>query len=195
MFLELFDYLKKQNFELVDGDDFESAIYKYPLGDFVVSTDAITDTEEFTKKMQFKQIKSIDADGSGLFEWEGHKFILLNTYGDEDTVDSRLKLSKDEVFFYTPMILVGNKWEVGDICYNFETKKLELYNYGSGEIPVEIKVDKIAGKRAFYLDLANNRISFRYARSEYGKVPDKFQHKEALDWASGPRVVVPFKNK
>ena len=63
-----------------------------------------------------------------------------------------------------------------------------------GDIPKKLQSIKFYGKQAFYFYPDKKFVSLKVDNNDYETVPEKYKHKKAQGWVSGPRVKIPVES-
>jgi len=158
---------------MMEGIIKEIVKYVWKKNDEIVGTDDVAEYFMISGKYSVEPYNAYDYVIDG-------RYLLLNTYGEEDVMPNDIK--------YCIALL---DMETGEFALIDVKRKCTLGLQGRAVVPRGWINKWFGGKRAFYWYRANWAVSLRIDDEIYEKLDENIKHKEAEEWISGPRVFVP----
>jgi hypothetical protein len=159
----------------------------YKKGDNVILK---FDANDFLINKPFPLIKYIDAYGSALYDLNGIKTILLNTYGEIKEMEKRYDNTN-----YVPLMpicfIYDEYVEVADIVISkkiMPRKKFFIYNHMIGIIPPKLRDIEVGGNNAFHFYPQDRIVSIKIKPNMCDKIPQIYKHLDSEDWESLPYI-------
>lgn len=130
-------------------------------------------------------------------------FAILNTYGDEDNINDRIKYPLVPIIGLC-IVRDDGIVEVADIVVKSVRPKplIILENYMIGKLPYQVSkliqeksFNIFCSKRAYNFYPQDKFVSIRISDDIYSNIDDKYKHKKFEEYISGPRIKIVLESK